>query len=91
MTQLQHKKATTIHQTRENGKVGSIMLAQFATTRKQQMPSNGRDIAWLKVMTQLQHKKSTTIHQKREDGKVGSIMLAQFATTRKQQMPSNVQ
>jgi hypothetical protein len=28
------QKATTIHQKRENGKGGSIMLAQFAMTRK---------------------------------------------------------
>jgi hypothetical protein len=34
MMQLQHKEATTIHQTRENFMVSSIMLAQFATTRK---------------------------------------------------------
>jgi hypothetical protein len=34
MMQLQHKKTTTIHQKRENGKVSSIMLAQFAMTRK---------------------------------------------------------
>jgi hypothetical protein len=34
MTQLQHKKAMTIHQKRENDKIGSIMLAQFATMRK---------------------------------------------------------
>jgi hypothetical protein len=29
MMQLQHKEATTIHQKRENGMVGSIMLAYF--------------------------------------------------------------
>jgi hypothetical protein len=32
--QLQHKIAIEIHQKRENSKVGSIMVAQFATTRK---------------------------------------------------------
>jgi hypothetical protein len=34
MMQLYHKKATAIHQKRENDKVGSIMLAQFAMMRK---------------------------------------------------------
>jgi hypothetical protein len=34
MMQLQHEKAMTTHQKRENGKAGSILLAQFATTRK---------------------------------------------------------
>ncbi len=43
--QLQHKIAIEIHQKRENSKVGSIMVAQFATTRKWQMPSN---VQWRK-------------------------------------------
>jgi hypothetical protein len=34
MTQMQHKEATTIHQKRENGMVGSIIIAQFAMAKK---------------------------------------------------------